>query len=135
MSVSKPWKLYNKIKTAIKGGKKTSKTITSVKPNVGNLKFNQETMNKLKTTTDRYVAGPGQVHADLKKSFRDTGSKSLQKTEKILRKNKKDGGRMGLKFGSGSDKKLSPKQIKIAKLAGDPKRIDAPDFKKLRGKA
>ena len=103
MSVSKPWKLYNKIKTAIKGGKKTSKTITSVKPNVGNLKFNQETMNKLKTTTDRYVAGPGQVHADLKKSFRDTGSKSLQKTEKILRKNKKDGGRMGLKKGGGSD--------------------------------
>ena len=82
---------------------KISKTITSVKPNVGNLKFNQETMNKLKTTTDRYVAGPGQVHADLKKSFRDTGSKSLQKTEKILRKNRKDGGRMGLKKGGGSD--------------------------------
>ena len=32
-------------------------------------------------------------------------------------------------------KKLSPKQMKIAKLAGDPKRIDAPDFKKLRGRA
>ena len=31
------------------------------------------------------------------------GSKSLQKTEKILRKNKKDGGRMGLKKGGGSD--------------------------------
>ena len=56
--------------------------------------------------------------------------KKKKKTE-----NKKDGGRMGLKFGSGSDKKLSPKQMKIAKLAGDPKRIDAPDFKKLRGKA
>ncbi len=32
------------------------------------------------------------------------------------------------------DKKLSSKQMKIAKLAGDPKKIDAPDFKKLRGK-
>ena len=32
-------------------------------------------------------------------------------------------------------KKLSPKQMKIAKQAGNPNRIDAPDFKKLRGKA
>ena len=103
MSVSKPWKLYNKIKTAIKGGKKTSPTIVGTKPNVGNLKFNKDTMDKLKTTTDRYVAGPGQVHAGLKKSLRDAGSKSLQKTDKILRKNKKDGGRMGLKKGGGSD--------------------------------
>jgi hypothetical protein len=30
------------------------------------------------------------------------------------------------------DKKLSPKQMKIARLAGDPKKIDAEDFKKLR---
>jgi len=111
---------------------KISKTITSTKPNVGNLKFNQDTRNKLITMTDRYVAGPGQVHAGLKKSFRDAGSKSLQ-GDKILRK----GGRKNLKFGGGADmgsKKLSPKQMKIAKLAGDPKKIDAPDFKKLRGK-
>jgi len=101
--ISKPWKLYNAFKSAIKGGGKTSKTITSTTPNVGNLKFNQETINKLKTTTDRYVAGPGQVHSGLKKSLRDAGSKSLQKTDKILRKNKKDGGRMGFKKGGGSD--------------------------------
>ena len=31
-------------------------------------------------------------------------------------------------------KKLSPKQMKIAKLAGDPKRIDARDLAKLRGR-
>ena len=31
-------------------------------------------------------------------------------------------------------KKLSPKQMKIAKLAGDPKRIDAQDLAKLRGR-
>jgi len=30
------------------------------------------------------------------------------------------------------EKKLSPKQMKIAKLAGDPNKIDAEDFKKLR---
>ena len=54
------------------------------------------------------------------------------------------GGRVGLKFGSrksnvqkiqetfGPKKKLSPKQRKIAKLAGNPKKIDAADFAKLR---
>ena len=31
-------------------------------------------------------------------------------------------------------KKLSPKQMKIAKLAGDPKKIDAKDLAKLRGR-
>lgn len=33
---------------------------------------------------------------------------------------------------TGKDVKLSPKQKKIAAMAGDPKRIDAPDFAKLR---
>ena len=55
------------------------------------------------------------------------------------------GGRVGLKFGSkrksnvqkiketfGPKKELSPKQMKIAKLAGNPKKIDAADFAKLR---
>ena len=54
------------------------------------------------------------------------------------------GGRVGLKFGSkksnvqkiketfGPKKQLSPKQMKIAKLAGNPKKIDAADFAKLR---
>ena len=43
--------------------------------------------------------------------------------------------RKQLKFGGGADmgsKKLSPKQMKIAKLAGNKKKIDGPDFKKLR---
>ena len=59
---------------------------------------------------------------------------------------KAKGGRVGLKFGSkksnvqkiketfGPKKKLSPKQMKIAKLAGNPKKIDGPDFAKLRSK-
>ena len=48
----------------------------------------------------------------LAKELRDTGSKSLQKTDKILRKNKKDGGRMGLKFGSGTKRKSNIEKIK-----------------------
>ena len=84
------------------GVKGSSTTIIGTKPNVGNLKKNQETFNKLKKITDTYVTKAGKVDPGLKKALRDSGSKSLQKTDKILRKNKKDGGRMGLK-GGGSD--------------------------------
>ena len=114
------------------GVKGSSTTIIGTKPNVGNLKKNQETFNKLKKITDTYVTKAGKVDPGLKKALRDSGSKSLQKTEKILRKNKKDGGRMGLKFGGGADKQLSSKQMKIASLAGNKKKIDKLDFKKLR---
>jgi hypothetical protein len=59
---------------------------------------------------------------------------------------KAKGGRVGLKFGSkksnvqkiketfGPKKQLSAKQMKIAKLAGNPKKIDAQDLAKLRGR-
>ncbi len=117
---------------AWKAGKKTAPTISSTKINVGNLKKNQETLDKLKKTTDAYVTKAGSVDPSLKEALRKAGSKSLQKTDKLLRKNKKDGGRMGLKFGGGADKELSPKQMKIASLAGNKKKIDGPDFKKLQ---
>ena len=123
-------KVVEKVKNFFKG-KKTSKTITSTTPNVGNLKFNQGNRNKLIKTTDAYVTKAGSIDPGLKKALRDAGSKSLQ-GDKILRKNKKDGGRMGLKFGGGANKELSPKQMKIASLAGDKKKIDGPDFKKLQ---
>ena len=131
----------------VKAGKKIFDTVKSVSPNVGNLKKNQETIKKITNVTDQYVTKAGSVDPSLKEALRKAGSKSLQKTDKILRKNKKDGGRMGLKFGSGTKRKsniekiketfgpkktLSPKQMKIAKLAGNPKEIDAADFAKLR---
>ena len=142
------------VKNLVKG-KKTSPTIVGTKPNVGNLKFNKATIDKLTKTTDAYVTKAGSVDPGLKKALRDSGSKSLQKTDNILRKkkadariiekrneeskkmfkkveSKKDGGRMGLKFGGGADKQLSSKQMKIASLAGNKKKIDGPDFKKLR---
>jgi len=63
-----------------------------------------------------------------------------------VRFKKADGGRIGRKFGSpkpktnvqkiketfSPKKNLSPKQMKIAKLAGDPKKIDEKDLAKLR---
>ena len=65
---------------------------------------------------------------------------------------KADGGRIGRRLGGGSNmakrktnvqkiketfgpkKTLSPKQMKIASLAGNKKKIDGPDFAKLRNK-
>ena len=111
----------NFVKNLVKGGSKTSPTISSTKINVGNLKKNQETFNKLKKITDTYVTKAGKVDPGLKKALRDSGSKSLQKTDKILRKNKKDGGRMGLKRGGGKfpdhsgDGKITQKDILMAK--------------------
>ena len=72
-----------------------------------------------------------------------TKGKDLKKVEK-----KANGGRIGRRFGSpkpktnvekiketfAPKKKLSPKQMKIAKLAGNPNKIDGADFKKLRNR-
>ena len=73
-------------------------------------------------------------------------------TEFGVRFKKASGGRVSRKFGGGimtkksnpqkiqeafgpkKNKKLSTKQMKIAKLAGNPNRIDAADFAKLRKK-
>ena len=69
-----------------------------------------------------------------------------KETKAFLREKKRKGGRIGFKKGTGRSgvpamdikstptKKLSEKQKKIAMLAGDPKRIDKPDFAKLRSK-
>ena len=115
----------NFVKNLVKGGSKTSPTISSTKINVGNLKKNQETLNKLKKTTDAYVTKAGSVDPSLKEALRKAGSKSLQKTEKILRKNRKDGGRMGLKKGGGSDLGMQSVKHGIDKnpniTAADPK--------------
>ena len=81
------------------------------------------------------------------KSMMDDAFKNKKETKTKVFKAPKDfnkGGRVGLKFGSrksnvqkiqetfGPKKQLSAKQMKIAKLAGNPKKIDAADFAKLR---
>jgi hypothetical protein len=69
-----------------------------------------------------------------------------KETKEFLREKKRKGGRIGYKKGTGRSgvpamdikstptKKLSEKQKKIARLAGDPRKIDKPDFAKLRNK-
>jgi len=113
---------FSFLKNLGKGGSKTSPTISSTKINVGNLKKNQETLNKLKKTTDAYVTKAGSVDPSLKEALRKAGSKSLQKTEKILRK----GGRKNLKFGGGADAgkiPTTPKEKKFAAIAEPKNRI------------
>ena len=106
----------------VKAGKKVFNTVKSVRPNVGNLKKNQETIKKLTDVTDKYVTKAGSVDPGLKKALRDSGSKSLQKTDKILRKNKMNGGRIGRKLGGGtkggdmSDTQVKKKYKGFAKL-------------------
>ena len=58
---------------------------------------------------------------------------AIQKTDKILRKNKKDGGRMGLKKGSfpdhSGDGKITKKDILMAKLCAKGKAAAKRKFK------
>ena len=82
---------------------------------------------------------------------KDAGRTPTKKFKKGKELEKKaNGGRIGRRFGSPNSKKtnvekiketfapknknLSPKQMKIAKLAGNPNKIDAADFKKLRNR-
>jgi len=122
------------LKALMSGGKqKTTGTevIKSIKPDVGKLDKIQKGKKRITDITDKYAVGFAKDNPKLLKKFRKNSKKNLDSISKIY-KGKKDGGRMGLKFGSGSDKKLSAKQMKIASLAGNKKKIDGPDFKKLR---
>ena len=139
----------------VKPGKKIFDTITSVSPKVNKTKLD-EAKSKLAIQTQKTKASGAKLKQTLfeskNKAFKGddfTFGTTNKKTPKVSEQ-KATGGRVGRRFGSpnprksnvqkiketfGPKKKLSPKQMKIAKLAGDPKRIDAPDFKKLRGKA
>ena len=123
---------FNIIKQFLKSSKQP-KTISSVKPNVGNLKKNKETMDKLIKTTDKYVlAADKKGFKDLARDLRKTGSKSLQKPEKILRTDKATGGRVGRKFGSPKSGEKVPSKLKgFAKL---PEKVQEKINKKLAKK-
>ena len=79
-----------------------------------------------KVSKGKYTFDPSKRNVT-KKSIENRNKKS----QEMFKASK---GRKELKFGGGADKKLSPKQMKIASLAGDKKKIDAPDFAKLRKK-
>jgi len=142
--ISKPWKLYNAAKKAFTGGaQKTTGTEVISSVNIGkNLTKKKTIKDDLIKSRDKHLAGV-RDEAKVEIKSKNPLSKFTKKIENIVDKKAK-GGRVGLRFGSkksnvqkiqetfGPKKKLSPKQMKIAKLAGNPKKIDAADFAKLR---
>ncbi len=126
---------FSFLKNLVKGGSKTSPTISSTTINVGNLKKNKETIKKLTDTTDKYVTKANEKgFKDLAKDLRKSGSKSLQKTDKILRKNKMNGGRIGRKMGGGSDMQNTNVKKKYKGFSKLPETVQIKINKKLAKK-
>ena len=138
--------VFKTLGTVLKGNKsKVSPTIKSVKPNVPKTKT-EKSKSKLaiaKQKTKGSQAKLNQTIFNLQEQNREF---------KKGREKKMGGGMMGRRFGMkmgtpkpktnvekiketfSPKKNLSPKQMKIAKLAGNKNKIDAADFKKLRGR-
>ena len=133
-----------------------STTIVGVKPNVPTTKL-EKAKSKLAIAKQKAKTSALKLKntlADIKEKAKTKNplSKYKEKIKKIVDK-KANGGRIGRRFGGDTmpkrktnvqkiretfapkKKNLSPKQMKIAKLAGNPNKIDGADFKKLRGKA
>ena len=146
--MSKYFKAFNTIKNLVKGGTNVSPTITGVKPGK-NLKAIREMKDEfIKMVDDKSK----NLSIDKKSQLKKEAVEGIDKINKKYGKDagklefKKRGGRIGFKSGSGKSgvpamdikstpaKKLSEKQKKIASLAGNPKKIDKPDFKVLRNK-
>jgi len=128
------------LKALMSGGKqKTTGTevIKSIKPDVGKLDKIQKGKKRITDITDKYAVGFAKDNPKLLKEFRKNSKKNLDSISKIY-KGKKDGGRMGLKFGSPDPRKQNIEKInktfnvqksdlnKDGKLSG---------YEKKRGKA
>ena len=120
------------------GKTKVSTTIVGVNPKVGSLTERRKHFEDLVKGTDKYTKSlTEEGRIQVKKSVQPAAkkiSKIMDKKDKIDERNKASkkffnkGGRVGLKSGT----QLSAKQMKIASLAGNKKKIDGADFKKLR---
>ena len=143
----------NFVKNLLKGTQKTTGTGAINKVNISkNLKEFQKHKDDIIKSTDKHTKSAKTEEDKIK--FRKFTGPALGKLSKITQKieKKAKGGRVGLKFGGGADmgkkksnvqkiketfgpkKQLSAKQMKIAKLAGNRKKIDAQDLAKLRGR-
>jgi len=112
-------------------------TIGGVKPDV---------TNPLQKKKIKMLKDLGKTQRTKPEAFEKAGGDKLKKEILAARTKKKKGGRIGFRKGTGKSgvpamdikstptKKLSEKQKKIARLAGDPRKIDKPDFAKLRNR-
>tara|TARA_R110000765_G_scaffold127576_1_gene225595 strand:- start:43 stop:486 length:444 start_codon:yes stop_codon:yes gene_type:complete len=128
-------KILSKVKDFFTGGKSKSKTISSVPPAVGKLKKTQDAKNKITGITDKYAVGFAKDDPKLLKKFRQGSKKNLDSISKIYENSKKDGGRIGRKFGGGADLKDIPAGKKFNGLRKLPKEVrNKMKYKKDGGK-
>src|SRR5210317_527512 len=137
---------FSFLKNLGKGGSKTSPTISSVKPTVNTTELGKKISEATKAVQKAKGSGaklsqsifelknnmPITFKGNKTKTLSNTTKKRNEESKKMFDKTK---GRIERKFGVGADrgpKKLSAKQMKIASLAGNKKKIDGPDFKKLQ---
>ena len=141
---------------------KSGKAINTVKIAEGSLKDRRKDFEDLGKRVSQYTQDPNISEAGkikLRETIQPVAkkiSKLHDEKDKITKRNKSSKamieaskGRKQLKFGGSSTRKsnvqkiketfgpkkqLSAKQMKIAKLAGNPKKIDAQDLAKLRGR-
>ena len=134
---------FSFLKNLGKGGSKTSPTINKVKPTVNTTELEKKISETTKAVQKAKGSGaklsqsifelknnmPITFKGNKTKTLSNTTKKRNEESKKMFDKTK---GRIERKFGGGADKQLSSKQMKIASLAGNKKKIDGPDFKKLR---
>ena len=137
-------KLFFKGFQKVFSGPKTEKFGTTKYATIGGVK--PDVKNPLIKKKIKLLKDLGKTQRTKPEAFEKAGGDKLKKEVLAARTNKKKGGRIGFRKGTGKSgvpamdikstptKKLSEKQKKIARLAGDPKKIDKPDFAKLRNK-
>ena len=145
-------KVVETVKNIFTKKNKVSPDIKSVAPNVPVTKADK-VKRDLRLATQK--SKTSQVKLDntifrieqQKKRLEDMQKTKSQTQTRPGKQNLAKGGRVGLKFGSKKSnvqkiqeafapkKQLSAKQMKIAKQAGNPKKIEGVDFKKLQGRA
>ena len=109
-------KVVEKVKDFFKPRGRVPKTISSMPPAVGKLKKTQDAKNKITGITDKYAVMFGKDNPKLLKKFRQGSKKNLDSISKIYKDSKKDGGRIGRKFGGGAD--MGKKPISRSKNPG-----------------
>ena len=137
---------FSFLKNLGKGGSKTSPTINKVKPIVNTTELEKKisettkAVQKAKGSSAKLSQSIFELKNNMPITFKGNKTKTLSNTTKKRNEESKKmfdkmEGRIERKFGGGADmgsKKLSAKQMKIASLACNKKKIDGPDFKKLK---
>ena len=141
---------------------KTNVPTTKTQKKIRDLKISNQKLKSSKAKLDQTIfefknkqpitfktnKGKSESNREAYKRIQKDNTKAIKGMIDKTFEKKANGGRIGRKFGTpkpksnvdkiretfAPKKNLSPKQMKIAKLAGNKNKIDAADFKKLRNK-